>query len=169
MARSWGAALTNKRANTWGPQSNSPSGTEFCPKRWACKQVLSQASFELKQFKLTSLLQSHEGPWARGLRNTTAPGFLTHRNRDTKHCCLKPQSSRIICYTVRVKVLVTVVSDCSPPGSSTKKFSRQAYWSGLPFPSLGLEPRSPALQADSLPSEPQGRPISSYCYTRVHH
>ena len=35
-------------------------------------------------------------------------------------------------------------------------FSRQEYWSGLPFPSpgdlpnLGIEPRSPALQADSL-------------------
>ena len=41
------------------------------------------------------------------------------------------------------------------------KFSRQEYWSGLPFPSPGdlpnpgTEPGSPALQADSLPSEPQ--------------
>ena len=39
-------------------------------------------------------------------------------------------------------------------------FSRQDHWSGLPFPSpgdlpdVGIEPRSPALQADSLPSEP---------------
>ena len=38
----------------------------------------------------------------------------------------------------------------------SKGFSRQEYWSGLPFPSpgdlpdLGIEPRSPALQADSL-------------------
>ena len=44
----------------------------------------------------------------------------------------------------------------------TMGFSRQEYWSGLPFPSPedfpdpGFEPRSPALQADSLPSEPQG-------------
>ena len=43
-------------------------------------------------------------------------------------------------------------------------FSRQEYWSGLPFPSpgdlpdLGIEPRSPALQADSFPSEPPGKP-----------
>jgi len=41
------------------------------------------------------------------------------------------------------------------------EFSRQEYWSGLPFPSpgdlsnLGTEPKSPALQAESLPSEPQ--------------
>ena len=41
-------------------------------------------------------------------------------------------------------------------------FSRQEYWSGLPCPSPedlsnpGIEPGSPALQAGSLPSEPQG-------------
>ena len=41
-------------------------------------------------------------------------------------------------------------------------FSRQEYWSGLPFPSPedlpdpGIEPRSPALRADTLPSEPPG-------------
>ena len=42
-------------------------------------------------------------------------------------------------------------------------FSWQEYWSGLPFPSPedlpnpGIEPMSPALQADSLPSEPPGK------------
>ena len=41
-------------------------------------------------------------------------------------------------------------------------FSRQEYWSGLPFPSSedlpnpGMEPGSLALQADALPSEPPG-------------
>ena len=43
------------------------------------------------------------------------------------------------------------------------EFSRQEYWSGLPIPSPGdlpdpgIEPGSPALQADSLPSEPPGK------------
>ena len=43
------------------------------------------------------------------------------------------------------------------------KFSKQEYWSGLPFPSPGdlpdpgIEPRSLALQADSLPTELQGK------------
>ena len=42
------------------------------------------------------------------------------------------------------------------------EFSSQEYWSGLPcappgdLPDPGIEPRSPALQADSLPSEPPG-------------
>ena len=46
-------------------------------------------------------------------------------------------------------------------------FSRQEYWSGLPFPSPGdlpdpgIEPRSPALQADALTSEPPGKPLNS--------
>ena len=43
-------------------------------------------------------------------------------------------------------------------------FSRQENWSGLPcppprdLPNSGIEPRSPALQADSLPPEPPGKP-----------
>ena len=43
-------------------------------------------------------------------------------------------------------------------------FSRREYWSGLPFPSLGdlpnprIKPGCPALQADSLPSEPPAKP-----------
>ena len=45
------------------------------------------------------------------------------------------------------------------------EFSRQEYWNGLPFPSLGdlpdpgIEPRSPVLQAVSSPSEPPGVPV----------
>ena len=44
------------------------------------------------------------------------------------------------------------------------EFSRQEYWRRLPFPSAGAlpdpgaEPRSPALQADSLLFEPPGKP-----------
>ena len=55
--------------------------------------------------------------------------------------------------------------DCSPPGSSVLGISKQEYWSGLPFPSPGdlpdpgIEPRSPALQADSLLSELPKKPI----------
>ena len=56
---------------------------------------------------------------------------------------------------------------CDPHGlahhfSMSMDFPRQEYWRGLAFPSPGdlpnpeLEPRSPALQADSLPTEPPG-------------
>ena len=49
----------------------------------------------------------------------------------------------------------------APP---SMEFSRQKYWSALPFPSPGdlpnseIKPRCPALQAGALPSEPPGRP-----------
>ena len=45
-------------------------------------------------------------------------------------------------------------------------FSRPGYWRGLPFPSPGdlsypeIEPESPALQVDYLPSEPPGKPLT---------
>ena len=53
----------------------------------------------------------------------------------------------------------TVAYQASP----TMGFSRQEYWNGLPFPSPGdlpnpgIKPGSPALQADTLPSEQPGK------------
>ena len=53
----------------------------------------------------------------------------------------------------------TVAHQASP----SMGFSRQEYWSGLPFPSPGdlphprIKPRSPALKADTLSSEPPGK------------
>ena len=55
--------------------------------------------------------------------------------------------------------------DWSLQAPPSMEFSRQEYWSGLPFPSPGnlpnpgTEPRSPALQTDTLPSEPPGKPL----------
>ena len=63
----------------------------------------------------------------------------------------------------RVQLFVTPwTADYQVPQSM--EFSRQEYWSGLPFPSpgdltdSGIKPRSPTLQADILPSEPPGKP-----------
>ena len=58
------------------------------------------------------------------------------------------------------EILCTVV--CQAPLSM--EFSRKEYWIVSPFPSpgdlpnLGIEPGSPALQVDFLPSEPPGKP-----------
>ena len=55
--------------------------------------------------------------------------------------------------------------DCSSPGPLSMGFSWQEYWSELPcpppgeLPDPGIEPGSPALQADSLPSETPGKPM----------
>ena len=56
--------------------------------------------------------------------------------------------------------------------SPSMGFSRQEYWSGLPFPSPGdlptpgIEPRSPAFQADALTSEPRVKPTYFSIKTR---
>ena len=61
----------------------------------------------------------------------------------------------------------------SYPAPPSMEFSRQEYWSELPFPSPGhlsdpgIEPNSPALQADSSPSEPPGKPAQTYIYSNL--
>ena len=61
----------------------------------------------------------------------------------------------------RVQLFATSAYQAPP----SMEFSRQEYWSGLPFPSPedlpnpGIEPGSPALQADALLSEPPGKPL----------
>ena len=71
-----------------------------------------------------------------------------------------------------VKLSCSVVSDSANPWTVAYQappsmgFSRQEYWSGLPFPSPGdlpdpgIKPGSSALQPDALPSEPPGKAMS---------
>ena len=73
---------------------------------------------------------------------------------------------------MKVKVAQSCLTLCDPMDCSlayqaplSMDFSRKEYWNGLPFPSPedhpdpGIKPGSPALEADSLPSEPPGKPI----------
>ena len=71
---------------------------------------------------------------------------------------------------MKVKVLVTqsclsaIAQTVASQAPLFMEFSRQDYWNGLPFLSPGdlsdpgIKPGSPALQADTLPSEPPGKP-----------
>ena len=69
-----------------------------------------------------------------------------------------PKNSLCVCVCVCAQLGQTLCDpmDCSPPGSSVHGIFQARIWSGLPFPSPGdlpdpgIEPRSPALQADSL-------------------
>ena len=105
--------------------------------------------------------------------------------RGPRHSCALPsrQCSALIVLTFqyspyknernKVKLISCVWLFAAPwtvayQGPLSTGSSRQGYWSGLPFPSLGdlpnpgIEPGSPALQADALPSEPPGKPYSPY-------
>ena len=70
-----------------------------------------------------------------------------------------------VCVCVKVIQSCPILCDplvCNFPGSSDHEILQAKYWSGLPFPSPGalpnpwIKPRSPALHADSLPSESPG-------------
>ena len=76
------------------------------------------------------------------------------------HQCIKRSEVKSLS-RVRLFATLWTVAYQAPPSVG---FSRQEYWSGLPFPSPGdlpnpgIEPRSPALPTDALPSEPPGNP-----------
>ena len=103
------------------------------------------------------------------------------RRSDSFYFCCEPLDHQVRSLeSEKVKALVAQVCltlcdpmDCRLTGSFSMGFSRQEYWSGLPFPSPGdlpdpgIKPVSPALQADSLPSEPQGRPKKSYYLSEI--
>ena len=82
------------------------------------------------------------------------------------------------CWKVKVKSLSCAWLSATPwtvayQAPPYMGFSRHEYWSGLPFPSPGdlpnpgIEPRSPALQTDALPSEPpvQFSSVAQSCLT----
>ena len=81
---------------------------------------------------------------------------MTHEDVMTGVCDKVSSLSR-----VRLFVTPWTVAYQAPPSMG---FSRQEYWSGVPFlspgdlPDPGIEPGSPALQADALPSKPPGKP-----------
>ena len=113
--------------------------------------------------------------WAQSRRQwrTEEPGLLQSMgSQRVRHDVVIEQqqqrngdyNSECVCVSHSVMSDTSWPMDCQAPLSV--EFSRKEYWSGLPspfsgdVPDPGLEPRSPALQADSLPSEPPGKLVS---------
>ena len=74
------------------------------------------------------------------------------------HVCLHAQSCLTLCNPI----------DCSLPGSSVMRFSRQEYWNGLPcpppgdLPNPGIKPDSLALAGRFFTTKPPGKPGFMY-------
>ena len=89
--------------------------------------------------------------------------------------CILTAGSGITSYDGKGKSLSCIQLFMTPWTIHSVEFSRPEYWSGQPFPSLGnltnpgTEPRSPALQVDSLPVDLQGKPkntgVGSYPFS----
>ena len=75
--------------------------------------------------------------------------------------CSSTTESYHVCVLSHIQLFMTPLTIYSLQAPLSMEFSRQEDWSRLPFPfprdlpDPGVEPQSPALQADSLPSEPQ--------------
>ena len=77
---------------------------------------------------------------------------------------LTETSPKTIIIIIKWKLLSRVQLFATPWTIQSKEFSRPEHWNGEllspgDLPNLGIKPWSPALQADSLPAEPQGSPI----------
>ena len=111
------------------------------------------------QRTLTSLIQHHSSKISILLSSTFFMVHLSHPYDSWKNCGSGGGLVTKSCPTLGIPRTVA----CQVPLSMG--FSRQEYWSGLPFSSPGdlpdpaTEPGSPALQTDSLPTELQGKPF----------
>ena len=94
-------------------------------------------------------------------------GFKTSENVRTTNWNNSVISYWKLPYSCSVALVVSdsaTLWTVAPQAPMSMGFPRQEYWSELPFPSPGdlsnpgIEPKSPALQADSLSAEPQGKP-----------
>ena len=115
--------------------------------------------------RLTGLISLQSKRFPRFFSNTTVQKhqffgaqlslWSNSYNHTCMYACMLSRFSR-----VRLCVTLWIVAHEAPPSMG---FSRQEYWSGLPFPSAGdlpdpgIKPRSPALQAEALTSEPPGK------------
>ena len=103
------------------------------------------------------------------------PSTHTHTHTHTTHlnvCVVSSQDSPMCCaWSLSRAWLFATFQTVAHQAPLPMGFSRQEYWSGLPcpppgdLPNPGIVPRSPTLQADSLPSEPPGKPLlcARYC------
>ena len=105
------------------------------------------------------------------LQNWKRSVFISITEKGNAKECSNYRTIALISHTSKVKVkslshvwLFATLWTVAYQAYLSMGFSRQEYWSGLPFPSPGdlpdpgTEPRSPTLRADTLPSEPPGKP-----------
>ena len=154
------SVLASPLARLWTPQTYAHTILHMChgftcTHSWLCRHTYAHTYFHVQPcvcrwahtgLKPRMVHPLHEPCWPRG--------------HESLRCPVHAKSLQL-CLTL----LQPIVARQAPPSMG---FSRQECWSGLPFPFLGdlpdpgIEPRSPALQVDSLLSELPGKPTMSH-------
>ena len=94
------------------------------------------------------------------MNRTKHYSYLSDEEKNMRHLGEKSAiRSTVLCLVTQSCPTLWDPMDCSSPGSSAHGLSKQEHWNGLScpppgdLPKPGIKPRSPTLQADSLPSE----------------
>ena len=131
----------------------------------------------ISQARILGSIQGSGQPFSRDLPNP----WIESRSSELQENSLlseppgKPFTGSKSCQSHSCVQLVATPQTVAHQAPLSMEFSRQEYGCGLPFPSPedlpnpGIKPGSPALQADSLPSEPLGKPQTlSHVHTFTH-
>ena len=116
--------------------------------------------------------------WAENTQMCSYARFTrTNEVKQNSQANLGPLLQLCMCGVTQSCLTLCAPMDCSLLGSSVHGIFRLEYWSGLPLltpwdlPGPGIEPKYrsfPALQADSLPTEPSGKPLLQLHLLRFH-
>ena len=107
-----------------------------------------------------------------GLKHLVILPLVISQSRILFYLCVCVCVCVCVCYLLSRGQLFATTWTTAHQASLSMRFSRQGYWSGLPFPfpgdlpNPGTESGSPALQADSLPTKLQGRPLFYFLLCR---
>ena len=94
-----------------------------------------------------------------------ASTWLSHIIEVGNQCANSARYTAVLCLVAQSCLTLCDPMDLAHQAPPSMEFSRQEYWSGLPFPSPGdlpdpgIEPGSPTFWADALLSEPPGSPL----------
>ena len=126
-------------------------------------QIAKDSMEEEKEWGISFLWldEWEDGTWVidKGVWHPSKMGV----SRALKNIVLEPDERKKVKSLSHVQLFATPWT-VAYQGPLSMGFSRQQYWSGLPFPSPGdlpdpgIEARFPALRADALPPEPPGKP-----------
>ena len=160
---SWwpGAQRKEVGLQRWGSFGQKALAHIVCPLLLSKSPSLNFFS-GFKIFVWTRMLFTELKNWTKDLKRRFSKEDFKITQKHTRRCSASLVTKWVKSLS-RVRLFATpwAVAYQAPPSVG---FSRQECWSGLPFPSPGdlldpgIEPGSPELQVDTLPSEPPGKP-----------
>ena len=153
----------------WPYRGYESEAAQSCQTLWdpmdcSLPSSLVHGIFQARVLTWVTISLSRGSSWPRDLTQVSCIAgqcFVVWATRES------PSHSNVLCLVSQSCPTLCDPMDCSPPGSCVHGILQARILEWLPcptpgdLPNPGIKPRSPALQADSLPSEPPGKPNHS--------